>query len=533
MDRPDNTVNSVSQINRSALFQQRFKKFTGDCLNNRMIGFMLCRAWVYVSFSNALVMYFAQDQESSLHLVYLASLVALVFTHLVVGVINTGMEKFYLSSFGKVFPATLTALGSLMIIAGNNATAFGTAICIVSGVFTGVGSGLILVCWGRIYSSTGGPTAASECSLAFLIATLFVPLYVILPPLAELLICSALPVVSAVLLASEFTKEHHEAYLSEKTNSKFDTKQERNAHKTGIFNQGTRLLIKLSVSSLVFGSSVGIIRMLHTVNSEEVSPIFTSLIHPVSAVIASTIVIGILLLARRLDMAFTYRPVIIFSTISMLILPLLNDSYFLTYVLALSGYFCFEILNWVMLADISFRYDMSAYRVFSFGRAAVSGGILVGDLVGFFLLRYPGETTIDMLYVVSLAIIFLMVITYTLTLTERDVAHITRVEPRTNKIANREYIKDEILNNNDNDLERENNSLTTDERVEILALQHGINGRAYDVLLLMAKGRTAARIEQELYISRGTVNTYSHKIYQKLGIHSRQELFDLLDNIEE
>ena len=128
-----------------------------------------------------------------------------------------------------------------------------------------------------------------------------------------------------------------------------------------------------------------------------------------------------------------------------------------------------------------------------------------------------------------------MVIVYTLTLTERDVARVTRMESRPFKVSAKAL--EEVEAPDDEPAvdvpAEEARELTLEEKVQLLALRNGIEGRAYDVLLLMAKGRTAARIEQELYISRGTVNTYSHKVYQKLDIHSRQELFDLLDSVKE
>ena len=85
----------------------------------------------------------------------------------------------------------------------------------------------------------------------------------------------------------------------------------------------------------------------------------------------------------------------------------------------------------------------------------------------------------------------------------------------------------------DGPVEPEREALSLEERVDLVAERHGVSGRAREVMLLIAQGRSATRIEQELYISRGTVNTYSHRLYQKLGIHSKQELIDLIYGAEE
>lgn len=56
----------------------------------------------------------------------------------------------------------------------------------------------------------------------------------------------------------------------------------------------------------------------------------------------------------------------------------------------------------------------------------------------------------------------------------------------------------------------------------------GLSQREQDVLLLLARGFSNSRIQQELYIAQGTVNYHTRNIYAKLGIHSKQELIDLV-----
>lgn len=48
----------------------------------------------------------------------------------------------------------------------------------------------------------------------------------------------------------------------------------------------------------------------------------------------------------------------------------------------------------------------------------------------------------------------------------------------------------------------------------------------------MARGRDAEYIRNRLCISRNTVNTHIAHIYRKTGVHSRQELIDLVEQAE-
>ena len=46
---------------------------------------------------------------------------------------------------------------------------------------------------------------------------------------------------------------------------------------------------------------------------------------------------------------------------------------------------------------------------------------------------------------------------------------------------------------------------------------------------LLARGRNVPFIEEELIISRNTIKTHVKHIYQKLDVHSQQELIDLVE----
>ena len=58
----------------------------------------------------------------------------------------------------------------------------------------------------------------------------------------------------------------------------------------------------------------------------------------------------------------------------------------------------------------------------------------------------------------------------------------------------------------------------------------GLSERQYEVLMLVAQGRNAKYIEQALTISLSTAQTHIRNIYRKTGVHSRQELLDLIED---
>lgn len=70
---------------------------------------------------------------------------------------------------------------------------------------------------------------------------------------------------------------------------------------------------------------------------------------------------------------------------------------------------------------------------------------------------------------------------------------------------------------------------TTDERCRMLAESRGLSGREAEILGYLARGRSQPYIRDELVLSKNTVATHVKHIYQKLDVHSRQELLDLFE----
>ena len=68
------------------------------------------------------------------------------------------------------------------------------------------------------------------------------------------------------------------------------------------------------------------------------------------------------------------------------------------------------------------------------------------------------------------------------------------------------------------------------KRCRAVSEQHGLSERQYEVLMLVAQGRNAKYIEQTLTISLSTAQTHIRNIYRKTGVHSRQELLNLIEN---
>ncbi len=71
----------------------------------------------------------------------------------------------------------------------------------------------------------------------------------------------------------------------------------------------------------------------------------------------------------------------------------------------------------------------------------------------------------------------------------------------------------------------------TEEQIRVLGDRAGLSERERQVAALLVQGRSAARVAEELVVSENTVKTHMQNIYAKLGIHTKQELLDLVRSV--
>ncbi|MEG0461699.1 response regulator transcription factor, partial [Gordonibacter sp.] len=57
---------------------------------------------------------------------------------------------------------------------------------------------------------------------------------------------------------------------------------------------------------------------------------------------------------------------------------------------------------------------------------------------------------------------------------------------------------------------------------------HHLSPREEEVLQLMARKESLAEIEANLFVAQGTVKAHISRIYRKLGVHSKEELYGVL-----
>ncbi len=73
-------------------------------------------------------------------------------------------------------------------------------------------------------------------------------------------------------------------------------------------------------------------------------------------------------------------------------------------------------------------------------------------------------------------------------------------------------------------------SSSDEDAVGRMAEQYRLSPREVDVLRLLSRGRSVPYMRDALVISKSTIETHIKHLYAKAGVHSRQELINLLES---
>lgn len=475
----------------------RICELTSSVSNRRMAGFLFFRAWIYLAFfSPALI---PHGTQSDFFLLNDCSRLALTVSLLVFGLgFGKTLEKTSLGSLSAAGAAAIV-LGTLLASLTNTTTTALRAAFVAGSLLTGVGSAALFLALGKAYKKTAAPRVAAEVSVAFILSSLATPLACFLAAEAATFLAVVFPILSWAALRRYGNEEEDETEIT----PDFDIRQ------------SNRLLAKITIAVVSFSVALSLLRTtLNTAHSEMLS-LQSSGIVAFSAVFGGLIVLGILVFSKKLSLAFSYKPVLWLAAAGCFLFTLLDFGSFLPYFFARTGYVCFTILTWVVLADISRRGSLPWMKVFGIGQAGIAFGSQIGSKLSIYFTttdNLPSET----LVATTGAITLLLVFVYTFVLTELDISRIFPSKTAPGK-----------------EPDSAPSGPTRKELAQAVASFYKLGDRATEVMVLYSQGYTRKRIEQELFMSEGTVNSHLRNIYASLDVHSKQELIDLIEGYNE
>lgn len=175
-----------------------------------------------------------------------------------------------------------------------------------------------------------------------------------------------------------------------------------------------------------------------------------------------------------------------------------------------SGSSLFDLVAWYVIIAIASRNHLGAVSVFSWGMAMIALGVVAGANIGRLLDGgIFGNVAVEMLFV-CVVLAFMAYIIY-LVSHQRFAEAIEEVTP----LERIEVIAEQPA---------------FEANCAIVAQRYDLTARELDVLALLARGRNGHYIQEKLCISYNTVKTHVFHIYSKLGVHTQQEIIDLVES---
>ena len=500
----------------------------------RLVGYTLYNTWLLSTFYNTFLFLSAGEGfRDALYMNQMLSLGVLALALLVLPIALPRTDKRVLSRrFSQGAGAVLAVFTALLAFA-DPATLAGDALIVASSVGTGLASGALFLGWGRLYADVGTRLAMFEIALTWVLAGLIEVALSLVPGVVATVVVVAGAFVSAVLL--------RRAALSRPARPQPARPHKLQARTKRMFARG---LVACAGMGLVAGFS-DILTGYEFVAVAEGYEIMLAL----SCAIVAAAVTGIVLASRHDFVTYVYRLVTLLLATGCLLTPFVFEgSHIFSNVVVFGAYMGFVVVLSVVCMDISNYFDQPATRTFGLAFFALYLGELVGNGVGNLVVDVLAISTAH-LNIVGLVLTMAVVFANLFLFTEKDLTE-TSLGEMTDGAEEFEELGDfEGRGRGGIGLASAGaagggagsmgagaaGGLSSEQRtVRITALltaRFGLTPREAEVLPLIIKGRTIARIQEELHISQGTVSTHTRHIYQKTNAHNRQALLDMIDAI--
>ena len=351
-----------------------------------------------------------------------------------------------------------------------NALMWPAAIC------GGIGVAVIVILWSELYGCLGPVRVALYYSASIVAAALIVYTMkgFLFPWFATFLFM--LPIGSLVSLSLAFDS------LSEK---------ERPSAPFAEATFPRKLAIWMAVYSFAYGLA----------QSQLTTSTFGPHSSPGVLAIGAFVFFGVALRKRKFDFSAIFHVALPLAVAAFLFVPVVgNFNQTFTALCIAAAYTACSILLMIILTNMCYRQGISALWLFCIERSVR----MIFNALG----REARDPILELSIGIDSSIILL---------TERSITAQWGIGIKTSDAKRaEEIVREDLLKN----------------RSREIALNYRLSLREEEILTLLAQRKRNTAIASELFISEQTVKTHIRNLYKKLDVHSRDELFDLVENID-
>jgi DNA-binding CsgD family transcriptional regulator len=412
--------------------------------------------------------------------------------------------------------AGVTAVGIICVTLSYNFNGL-LSLLYIGCICTGLGAGLLILCWldsSRALVSWQLRRLLFCSSMA--LSTLLYLLVVSLPPIASHTICALAPIISAVLfLVSDRNTGKDPAFTKRPERYRTSSKA---PDKTLIHN-----FISLILCCLVLSFIQGLFES--TTWTLDTKQTWGSIISIVDLFIIAIVVFELFWRWRRpgqIDSRL-FLPLVIIVCLAIPYLVYQNPQ--VAYFFIFSGCLLVMIHLYSETDAISLGFRLPM-RTFAAGLVAINTGTILGITLGNLLPLGPSQWPVGSICL-TLGIAACLYHAFAAKRSEE-------LSPAPSLAAEGDHAP--VDGDGSKQYPPLENPSSIIDRVStishLIALQYLLSPREEEILFSLIRGKHASSIAQDMFISYNTVKTHINHIYHKLDLHSREELFRLVDSLD-
>lgn len=513
------------------------------------IGYGLHQAWIFgAMFGAPTVFNITSPTDLAPSQIMIISMAVNICTLITLGLCN---EKIFPLLNRKVFTgiaASMTCIGTLIMGISYDALESTLPLSILSGVLTGIGSGILLVFWGEAMARLHSRIIMRFTAEGLAIAASIFAFLLMAPSDIATIIAAALPL-------GEF------ALVNKNTPDIYAKRYDVPIFAPLPLKRGAFVLL-FGMPLLFFGLSLGFMRQTSTYRLlVERSDIHQCLMFLSGGLVAALVLYIGYRFVHRDHIDDVIRPIIPVVSLCTLFIPFAYGKEInLLAIMAVAGYLSFEALMWTILSSFSQRYRISPILIFGLGRGSLAFGSFLGIYLNGLIKMIPTYSYFGAPPFLPFALAFI-VVGLALLPRQNDIRKAVQIAPASQAAA------DEFLLHANADgsqtssfdtaaqkstetaphpisaempLKRPSDSLEASQphqgifrrKCESVSNTYLLSARETEVLFYVGRGFNAAYIQKKLYISEGTAKTHIRHIYRKTNVHSQQELMRLIEETQ-
>ena len=463
-------------------------------------------AWPLMAFQSMNLNAGLAQREGILDQGYLLSIIATTVTLALCGIFHKQFDRLLGSAPARYLFPTGMAVCTLLVLGADNEGTVGTAFVTAYGIGTGVFSALFLMNFGAVLGVLSLKQSAAAIAIGYLASTVLFFAFLFFGRFESVLFCASMGPVAAAFLfygVSSLQIDKKQANALPRQADPEDPAEHR---------QLLRLICAFGLTMLVCGVSYELSRTLYVqmgqFASSDVTPYAVAQACITTLTAIGSIGVALVLITSKgiRGPEACYRLITTFLLAGALFLPapmlFPNVPAYLPLAIDVGAFQCLGMGMWILIAGLCRRYQTSCLFAFGLIRAAWSAGPLVGMLIGRWL-WYGIGLDIAGAFTAACMCVLLIALVNNFVFTENTLARALSIMPTDRKQR-------------------------FQDRCRAVIERYGLTEREGEIMIMFSKGRNLPYVQEELCLSKSTVSTHRQHIYQKLGVHSAQEMIDLI-----